>query len=80
MKKRSISIHGHPTSVALEEAFWTEIIAAASAENLSVSRLIQTLDDKRLAACPDQGLASYLRVWVLDRALGQKGGKITPDA
>ncbi|MEM7728682.1 MAG: ribbon-helix-helix domain-containing protein [Pseudomonadota bacterium] len=67
MKKRSISIHGHATSVALEPEFWAEIDKAARRDGLSVSALIRQLDDKRLADAPDQGLASYLRVWVLVR-------------
>lgn len=69
MKKRSISIHGHPTSVALEPEFWSQIDKAAEEQNLSMSRLIQTLDDARLQDHPEQGLASYLRVWILKQAL-----------
>lgn len=67
MKKRSISIHSHPTSVALEPEFWAQIDAAARGAGLSVSRLIQNLDDQRLENSPEQGLASYLRVYVLMR-------------
>ncbi|MGB3455058.1 MAG: ribbon-helix-helix domain-containing protein [Litorimonas sp.] len=65
MKKRSISIHGHPTSVALEPEFWTEVDKVAGARSVSVSALIRDLDDRRLQERPDQGLASYIRVWVL---------------
>ena len=67
MKKRSISIHGHPTSVALEPEFWSEIDRASIRDNRSVSSLIAELDDARLATRPDQGLASYIRVWILER-------------
>ncbi|MEL6686837.1 MAG: ribbon-helix-helix domain-containing protein [Pseudomonadota bacterium] len=67
MKKRSISIHGHPTSVALEPEFWVEIDKAAQQDDLSVSSLIRQLDDTRLIETPEQGLASYIRVWVLKR-------------
>lgn len=67
MKKRSISIHGHPTSVALEPEFWDEVDRAALKEELSVSALIRQLDDQRLMQNPDQGLASYIRVWLLTR-------------
>lgn len=67
MKKRSLSIHGHPTSVALEPEFWAEIDRAAIREGRSVSSLIAGLDDVRLSARPEQGLASYIRVWVLER-------------
>lgn len=67
MKKRSVSIHGHATSVALEPEFWAELDQAAKAETLSMSGLIRQLDDKRLVDAPEQGLASYIRVWVLMR-------------
>lgn len=67
MKKRSISIHGHATSVALEPEFWEALDRAAKAESLSMSGLIRQLDDKRLLVAPDQGLASYIRVWTLAR-------------
>lgn len=73
MKKRSISIHGHPTSVALEPEFWTEVDRAASETDRSVSSLIRTLDDERLKTRPDQGLASYIRVWVLKRLQTERG-------
>ena len=67
MKKRSISIHGHPTSVALEPEFWQELDKAAREDEQSVSGLIRQLDDQRLTDMPDQGLASYIRVWILKR-------------
>ena len=68
MKKRSISIHGHATSVALEPEFWVEIDRIAKVYGMSVSALIRTLDDERLMSSPEQGLASYLRVFVLKQA------------
>lgn len=67
MRKRSISIHGHPTSVALEPEFWEQVDKAAQDDGQSVSALIRMLDDQRLLEKPDQGLASYIRVWVLGR-------------
>ncbi|GHA81399.1 aryl-sulfate sulfotransferase [Algimonas arctica] len=67
MKKRSVSIHGHATSVALESEFWDELDRAAKTESLSMSGLIRQLDDKRLLEAPEQGLASYIRVWTLAR-------------
>lgn len=71
MKKRSISIHGHPTSVALEPEFWAELDKAAGEEQQSVSGLIRQLDDQRLLYRPDQGLASYIRVWILTRVTSE---------
>lgn len=68
MKKRSISLYGHATSVALEPEFWAEVNRAAQEEKISVSGLIRRLDDRRLSQSPEQSLASYIRVWVLKRA------------
>ena len=65
MKKRSVSIHGHATSVALEPEFWAEVDRIAKARGSSVSGLLRRLDDRRLAEQPEQGLASFVRVWVL---------------
>ena len=70
MKKRSVSIHGHATSVALEPEFWTEVDRVAEARGLSVSALLRELDDARLSSKPEQGLASFLRVFVLNELKG----------
>ena len=68
MKKRSISIYGHQTSVSLEPEFWAVVDAMAEARDLSVSALIRTLDDERLARMPERNLSSYLRVAALEHA------------
>ena len=70
MIKRSLSIYGHSTSLALEPEFWTEIDAAVEQSGLSFSAFIRTRDDERMAQNLStdgaQNLASYLRVWVLN--------------
>ncbi|MDB2437085.1 ribbon-helix-helix domain-containing protein [Hellea sp.] len=67
MIKRSLSIHGHRTSLALEAEFWTVIDAAVEASGKSFARFIRDLDDIRTENGTEQNLASYLRVWVLKR-------------
>ena len=62
VRKRSIQIAGHRTSVSLEEAFWTELRAIAEARGLSVARLVGEIDAARGAA----NLSSALRVFVLE--------------
>lgn len=64
-RKRSLSLHGHRTSVSLEDAFWDALRAAAAEEGLSVAALVERIDDARQGA----GLASAIRVWLLRRAL-----------
>lgn len=67
MIKRSLSIHGHRTSLALEAEFWTIIDAAVKESGKSFARFIRDLDDIRTASGTEQNLASYLRVWVLNK-------------
>ncbi len=65
MKKRSFSIAGHRTSVALEPEFWTAIEKLAAARGQSLAALIAEADRERLAAKNPPGLASALRVTAL---------------
>ncbi|MEM0928416.1 MAG: ribbon-helix-helix domain-containing protein [Pseudomonadota bacterium] len=60
--KRSVSLDGHRTSVALEQLFWDEIDRLAKAKKLSVSGLISQVDRSRHS---EQSLASALRLKVL---------------
>ena len=60
VKKRSITIHGHRTSVSLEEPFWAILQATASRRGLSLAGLVQIVDKDR-----DNGLSSALRLFVL---------------
>ena len=67
MKKRSFSIAGHRTSIALEEEFWSALEEEARKDNLSLAALIAKVD----AARAGNNLASALRVHVLTRELGK---------
>jgi len=63
MRKRSITIGGHQTSIALEDAFWSELAALAEARRLSLSALVAEVDKAR----DESGnLASALRLHVLE--------------
>jgi predicted DNA-binding ribbon-helix-helix protein len=74
MHKRSITIDGHHTSVALEDEFWRELSAIAEERRLSLTALVAEID--RAKAEPGN-LSSALRVHVL-RTLRQKiNGKIS---
>lgn len=63
-KKRSVSLAGHATSVALEPEFWAVIDAAVKAEARSFAGLIAEIDAARE---PGQPLSSACRVWALNR-------------
>jgi predicted DNA-binding ribbon-helix-helix protein len=60
MKKRSVLIAGHPTSVSLEEEFWDALKAEAATRNVSVNALIEEIDAGRAG-----NLSSAIRVFVL---------------
>jgi len=65
MHKKSITIDGHRTSVALEADFWRELSAIARERQLSLNALIAEID--RGKGEPGN-LSSALRLFVL-RAL-----------
>ena len=62
MVKRSVTLAGHRTSVALEQAFWDEIDQLAKRRDVPLARLINEADQNR---DPDQNLASALRLIAL---------------
>lgn len=64
LEKRSFSLAGHRTSVALEPAFWGALEALAEARGLTLAKLVRAVDEQRLeSAVP---LASALRVQALE--------------
>lgn len=61
MQKRSLTIAGHRTSIALEPEFWTGLEDMAGAENVPLTQLIRRLDESR----GQPNLTSALRIAVL---------------
>ena len=70
MRKRSISINGHRTSILLEPAFWLALEQAAARRGTSLPALIADIDAARTGETPRPGLASALRVFALADASG----------
>ena len=71
MRKRSVTIDGHRTSVSLEDAFWTELSAIAERRGLSLNALVAEIDHGRSDGRPDgqtgpDNLSSALRLHVLE--------------
>jgi len=75
MIKRSISLYGHQTSVALEAEFWAVIDTAVEVEGSSFAGFIRARDDERMEGGPTRNLASHLRVWCLDFVKQQSLGR-----
>ena len=59
--KRSLSLSGHQTSVALEPEFWLALEQMAAAQGMAVSALLRRLDETR----GERPLASAARVAAL---------------
>jgi len=62
LKKRSFSLAGHRTSVALEAEFWDALAALAASRGQTLSALVAATDAER---DPTRPLASALRVLAL---------------
>ena len=62
MKKLSVSLSGHQTSISLESEFITELQKIAQHNKKSVASIIEHIDDNRV---PDTNLSSAIRVWIL---------------
>lgn len=60
LKKRSIVIAGHATSVSLEPEFWDVLKAIAEARAVSLNQLVAEIDQGRSG-----NLSSAIRVFVL---------------
>jgi predicted DNA-binding ribbon-helix-helix protein len=68
LRKRSVLLSGHATSIALEPAFWAVLDDMAKAEGISLAALIGRIDEARDAA----GLASACRLAALRYAQRQQ--------
>ncbi len=62
VKKRSVEIAGHRTSLSLEEAFWWALKRIAAQDGVSINRLIARIDRER-----GGNLSSAVRIYVLKR-------------
>ncbi len=71
LEKKSFSLAGHRTSVALEAPFWDALAEMAAAAGVSLAALVMGVDGARDTAQP---LASALRVAALTAARARRGG------
>jgi predicted DNA-binding ribbon-helix-helix protein len=67
LEKRSVSLSGHRTSIALEPEFWAALRKLAETDGGTLTALVAQVDAGRN---PAQPLASALRVHVLKKAIG----------
>lgn len=62
MKKLSVSLSGHQTSISLEPEFIAELQRIAKKNNASVASIISNIDATRDA---NSNLSSAIRIWIL---------------
>lgn len=62
MKKISVSLSGHQTSISLEPEFIAALHKIAAAKKMSVAKLIADIDSTRGI---NDNLSSAIRVWIL---------------
>jgi predicted DNA-binding ribbon-helix-helix protein len=67
VRKHSLVIAGHRTSVSLESVFWDALKQIAAEEGVSLAALVARVDAERGAA----NLSSALRVYILLHAQSQ---------
>jgi predicted DNA-binding ribbon-helix-helix protein len=67
-QKHSLTLKGHRTSVSLEPEFWGAFREIATSEGKPVNALASEIDAVR---DPNVGLASAIRVFVLERSRGR---------
>jgi predicted DNA-binding ribbon-helix-helix protein len=67
--KRSFSLAGHRTSIALEAPFWDVLNDVATARSMTLSALVASIDAARDPASP---LTSTLRLLALEEARWSK--------
>jgi predicted DNA-binding ribbon-helix-helix protein len=60
LRKYSVRIAGHPTSISLEPEFWAAFTRVAARRGTSVAALITEIDEARSG-----GLSSAIRLFVL---------------
>lgn len=64
VRKRSVRIAGHQTSISLEPEFWDVLKALARQRGLSLTEMIAEIDTQRTG-----NLSSAIRVYVLNAIL-----------
>lgn len=64
LKKHSLTLRGHRTSISLEEIFWAQLQTIAKKQNQSVQQLIESIDKTRAG-----NLSSAIRVYIVQHLL-----------
>jgi predicted DNA-binding ribbon-helix-helix protein len=69
IRKRSVVLKGHATSVSLEDEYWAELRRMANDEGVALAQLIERIDSVRRS----DNLSSALRLAVLSDLKARAG-------
>ncbi len=72
IRKRSVTIDGHATSVSLEETFWQALASLAADRKISINALVSEIDRTRAPGAVN--LSSAIRVFVLEETQRRMNG------
>lgn len=67
LRKHSVVIGGHATSVTIEDVFWRGIKRIAEARRVSINALLTEIDQDRAG-----NLSSAIRVFVFEKLTGER--------
>lgn len=70
--KHSLTLHGHRTSVSLEQPFWDAFQAIATERGMPLNQLATEIDEARSGGA---GLASAIRVFILQHLHSRKSSQ-----
>ena len=65
IRKRSLTIKGHATSISLENPFWDGLNEIAKIRKISIASLVAEIDGNR-SSQQSYGLSSAVRVFILN--------------
>ena len=65
LRKRSVTIAGHRTSISLEDEFWSELVRIVLENQTSLNSMISAIDEARTT-----NLSSAIRLHVLANLKG----------
>ena len=66
IKKRSVTISGHSTSISIETEFWNILKSIAARQEISINDLLSRIDDRR-----EGNLSSATRVYILKELISE---------
>ena len=75
VRKRSVVIAGHATSVSIESAFWLLLNRFAADQGRSINQVVTEIDRQR-----GGNLSSAIRLWVLEECCRRAGLDPSADA